>query len=291
MEVEQSIDSGEVISGMMAPHDYSMNHHHHHHHLLHNEAIMQAASPGTVPQLHSIVTDTRYEIRTISMESEIVPYDFFAAEQTNQENGSGNMISNPPNLPDLNAEEGNQTYQENISGSVSAAQAQNVPNVGDEGANQISQVNASLDINLRPPNASNMIDADLNMIPEDYYLVPLFEKLLSDTDTDPKLAHLVLPKRSAETYFPAVADGQGYAINIQDMEGNDWQFHYRFWLNNHNKMYILEGMKQYMSSVNWQAGDSVAFYRKEPQGTLVIETKTGAYGASGASGAPASANS
>ncbi|GMP52828.1 hypothetical protein CsSME_00018507 [Camellia sinensis var. sinensis] len=35
-------------------------------------------------------------------------------------------------------------------------------------------------------------------------------------------------------------------------------------------MYVLEGLRDYMVSVQWQAGDIVTFYRIEPEKKLVM---------------------
>lgn len=42
---------------------------------------------------------------------------------------------------------------------------------------------------------------------------------------------------------------------MQDTEGNEWEFHFRYWSNCGSKMYVLEGLKDYMIAMKWQAGD------------------------------------
>ena len=58
-----------------------------------------------------------------------------------------------------------------------------------------------------------------------------------------------------QAYFPKVSEGQGFPIVFQDARGEDWEFHLRFWVNCNSKMYVLEGLKEYMTLMRWQAGD------------------------------------
>ena len=58
-----------------------------------------------------------------------------------------------------------------------------------------------------------------------------------------------------QAYFPKVSEGQGFPIVFQDAKGEDWEFHLRFWVNCNSKMYVLEGLKEYMTLMRWQAGD------------------------------------
>ncbi|CDP05856.1 unnamed protein product [Coffea canephora] len=104
----------------------------------------------------------------------------------------------------------------------------------------------------------------------DCVVTPLFEKLLSATDADLKLARLIIPKKCAEAFFPDISEPRGFLLKIQDTEGMDWDFNYRYWINGGSKMYILEGLRDFMISKRWQAGDTVTFYRVEPGGKLVI---------------------
>ncbi|XP_047254337.1 B3 domain-containing protein Os07g0679700 isoform X5 [Capsicum annuum] len=99
---------------------------------------------------------------------------------------------------------------------------------------------------------------------------PLFQKLLSASDADLALSRLVIPKKCAEAYFPPLSGPHKIPINILDTEGKEWNFHYRFWPNSRSKMYVLEGLRDYMVSKKWRAGDVVTFYRIEPGQKLVM---------------------
>ncbi|XP_057797259.1 B3 domain-containing transcription repressor VAL1-like isoform X3 [Salvia miltiorrhiza] len=101
-------------------------------------------------------------------------------------------------------------------------------------------------------------------------VTPLFEKILSASDADLKLARLIIPKRCAENFFPDISGLHGLRIKIQDIDGNEWEFHYRYWLNGGSRIYVLEGLRDYMVSKKWQSGDTVTFYRVEPGGKVVM---------------------
>ncbi|GFP78573.1 b3 domain-containing transcription repressor val2 [Phtheirospermum japonicum] len=77
---------------------------------------------------------------------------------------------------------------------------------------------------------------------------PLFEKILTASDSDLKLARLIIPKRCAEAFFPDISGLNGLRIKIQDTEGNEWEFQYRYWLNGGSRIYVLEGLRDIMVS-------------------------------------------
>ncbi|KAK8486867.1 hypothetical protein V6N12_055802 [Hibiscus sabdariffa] len=91
-------------------------------------------------------------------------------------------------------------------------------------------------------------------------LVPLFEKELTVSDADLRSGRLVLPKRCAErlpqAYFPKISGQQGIFLTVQDTNGNDWELFFRYWTNSNGKMYVLEGIKDYMILMQWEAGDT-----------------------------------
>ncbi|GKV42523.1 hypothetical protein SLEP1_g49917 [Rubroshorea leprosula] len=111
--------------------------------------------------------------------------------------------------------------------------------------------------------------------------IPLFEKALTASDAEPKNGRLILPKRCAEAYLPKVTAQQRVPIKVQDTRGNDWQFYYRIWANSNGRMYVLEGLKEYVNMIQWEAGDTVVFYRREPEGNLVIGVSRAQAGESG----------
>uniref|UniRef100_M1CC79 Transcription factor n=1 Tax=Solanum tuberosum TaxID=4113 RepID=M1CC79_SOLTU len=86
-------------------------------------------------------------------------------------------------------------------------------------------------------------------------VTPLFQKSLSASDADLALSRLVIPKKCAEAYFPPLSGPHKIPINILDTDGKEWNFHFRFWPNSRSKMYVLEGLRDYMVSKKWQAGD------------------------------------
>ncbi|GJZ02725.1 B3 domain-containing protein-like protein, partial [Tanacetum coccineum] len=100
-------------------------------------------------------------------------------------------------------------------------------------------------------------------------ITPLFEKQLSASDCA-RNGRLVLPKRCAEAHFPQITTSEGCHLVFQDMNGKDWVLHYRFWLNNNSRMYVLEGFAPFVRSMQLQAGDTVTFSRLEPEGKLVM---------------------
>ncbi|KAE9456425.1 hypothetical protein C3L33_11657, partial [Rhododendron williamsianum] len=73
-----------------------------------------------------------------------------------------------------------------------------------------------------------------------------------------------------QAFFPQITSPHGCPVKIQDTEGKEWGFHFCYWLNNGSKMYVLEGLKDYIGSMQWQAGDIVTFYRIEPEKKLVM---------------------
>ncbi|KAG6424361.1 hypothetical protein SASPL_114778 [Salvia splendens] len=91
--------------------------------------------------------------------------------------------------------------------------------------------------------------------------------LLILSAADLKLARLIIPKRCAENFFPDISGLHGLRIKIQDIDGNEWEFHY---LDAGSRVYVLEGLRDYMISNKCQSGDTVTFYRVEPGGKVVM---------------------
>lgn len=118
-----------------------------------------------------------------------------------------------------------------------------------------TQGDAARRIQIDPQYRPQITNLELQQIGQKIksVVIPLFEKLLSASDADHKLARLVIPKKCAE-----------------DTEGKEWELHFCYWINNGSKMYVLEGLKDYISSRQWQAGDIVTFYRIEPEKKLMI---------------------
>lgn len=135
-----------------------------------------------------------------------------------------------------------------------------------------TQGDAARRIQIDPQYRPQITNLELQQIGQKIksVVIPLFEKLLSASDADHKLARLVIPKKCAEAFFPEITSPLGCPVKIQDTEGKEWELHFCYWINNGSKMYVLEGLKDYISSRQWQAGDIVTFYRIEPEKKLMI---------------------
>ncbi|XP_071717686.1 B3 domain-containing transcription repressor VAL2-like [Rutidosis leptorrhynchoides] len=103
-------------------------------------------------------------------------------------------------------------------------------------------------------------------------VVPLFEKVLSASDAG-RIGRLVLPKACAEAYFPPISQPEGIPLRIQDVNGKEWLFQFRFWPNNNSRMYVLEGVTPCIQSMQLKAGDTVTFSRMEPEGKLLMGSR------------------
>ncbi|KAG4209791.1 hypothetical protein ERO13_A02G003400v2 [Gossypium hirsutum] len=124
---------------------------------------------------------------------------------------------------------------------------------------------------LLPRYCPRITDQELQQISGDSNstIVPLFEKVLSASDAG-RIGRLVLPKACAEAYFPPISQPEGLPLRIQDVKGKEWVFQFRFWPNNNSRMYVLEGVTPCIQSMQLQAGDTVTFSRKDPEGKLVM---------------------
>ncbi|KAE8703037.1 B3 domain-containing transcription repressor VAL2 [Hibiscus syriacus] len=124
---------------------------------------------------------------------------------------------------------------------------------------------------LLPRYWPRITDQELQQISGDSNstIVPLFEKVLSASDAG-RIGRLVLPKACAEAYFPPISQPEGLSLRIQDVKGKEWVFQFRFWPNNNSRMYVLEGVTPCIQSLQLQAGDTVTFSRKDPEGKLVM---------------------
>ncbi|PWA54733.1 DNA-binding pseudobarrel domain-containing protein [Artemisia annua] len=124
-------------------------------------------------------------------------------------------------------------------------------------------------IQIEPHYRLPSIDSDMQCIPKTSKAVlnPLFEKMLSASDL--KSYRIVIPKRYAEKFFPAVSEPRGMQMNILDMKSKEWEVGFRYWPQGNCKTYVLDRLIDFMASRKLQAGDmvyffSVTFYREEP---------------------------
>ncbi|KAL3740280.1 hypothetical protein ACJRO7_021542 [Eucalyptus globulus] len=127
---------------------------------------------------------------------------------------------------------------------------------------------------LLPRYWPRITDQELQQISGDSnsVITPLFEKMLSASDAG-KIGRLVLPRKCAEAYFPSISQPEGLPLKVQDAEGSEWIFQFRFWPNNNSRMYVLEGVTPCIQSMQLQAGDIVTFSRLEPEGKLVMGSR------------------
>ncbi|KAG7621299.1 B3 DNA binding domain [Arabidopsis suecica] len=98
-------------------------------------------------------------------------------------------------------------------------------------------------------------------------VTPLFEKILSATDTGKRL---VLPKKYAEAFLPQLSHTKGVPLTVQDPMGKEWRFQFRFWPSSKGRIYVLEGVTPFIQTLQLQAGDTVIFSRLDPERKLIL---------------------
>ncbi|MED6136867.1 hypothetical protein PIB30_059782 [Stylosanthes scabra] len=102
----------------------------------------------------------------------------------------------------------------------------------------------------------------------------MFKKILSATDAKAKSGRLVIPTKGARSHFPELNDDQRcMRLDIFDITGRIWELSYRFWENNRGRIYVLGGLKEYISMWKWQVGEQVTFYRIDPENKYLIVTE------------------
>ncbi|KAJ0806412.1 putative DNA-binding pseudobarrel domain superfamily [Helianthus annuus] len=67
-----------------------------------------------------------------------------------------------------------------------------------------------------------------------------------------------------QAYFPPINQSEGVPLKIWDIKGKEWTFQFRFWPNNNNCMYVLEGVNPCIQNMQLEAGDT------DPKDKLVI---------------------
>lgn len=102
-------------------------------------------------------------------------------------------------------------------------------------------------------------------------LVFLFEKKLTPTDCDIRAGRLLVPKLCAEKFLPQVPGQHRVPLSIEDTEGLSWQFILRWWLNRKSRKYVLDGTRKCVETMQWNVGDTLKFYRKHSDGTLIMK--------------------
>ncbi|MED6168759.1 hypothetical protein PIB30_014448 [Stylosanthes scabra] len=105
-------------------------------------------------------------------------------------------------------------------------------------------------------------------------ITPMFKKILSATDAKAKSGRLVIPTKGARSHFPELSDDERCKrLEILDITGRIWKLSYRFWENNRGRIYVLGGLKDYITMWKWQVGEQVTFYRIDPEDKYLIVTE------------------
>lgn len=73
----------------------------------------------------------------------------------------------------------------------------------------------------------------------------------------------------AEAQFAEYLEKQGAQMVGEDVDGQTYDFRFRFWLNNQSRMYLIEGCLEMIKKYKLQKGDVIVFARKG-DGTLVV---------------------
>ncbi|KAI4348371.1 hypothetical protein L6164_009103 [Bauhinia variegata] len=101
----------------------------------------------------------------------------------------------------------------------------------------------------------------------------LFQKELKNSDVS-SLRRMILPKKAAEAFLPALESKEGILISMDDLDGlHVWSFKYRFWPNNNSRMYVLENTGEFVNTHGLRLGDSIMIYRDDQNHNYVIQAK------------------
>ncbi|PWA97245.1 B3 domain-containing transcription repressor VAL1 [Artemisia annua] len=111
------------------------------------------------------------------------------------------------------------------------------------------------------------------MLRLNFVLTPLFEKLVSPTDSKLNKSRIIIPKKSAVAHFPAVSGYEVVPLNILDTDGKEWDVCFRCWPHCNRNKFVMTGLRDFIVSKNLQAGDTVAFYRRESDGKIILELR------------------
>jgi hypothetical protein len=77
------------------------------------------------------------------------------------------------------------------------------------------------------------------------------------------------PQSVAELYFPRLEQPSGITITVSDLEGRNYSFRWRFWVNNASRMYLLEGAGELHRKYGLESGDLMVFGQRG-DGSLVM---------------------
>ncbi|KAK7377581.1 hypothetical protein VNO80_03008 [Phaseolus coccineus] len=105
----------------------------------------------------------------------------------------------------------------------------------------------------------------------------LFKKELKNSDVS-SLRRMILPKKAAETFLPALDSKEGILMNMDDKDGTHvWSFKYRFWPNNNSRMYVLENTGEFVSTHGLRFGDTIVVYQHIENNNYVIQARKGGW--------------
>ncbi|CAN4079052.1 unnamed protein product [Withania somnifera] len=107
----------------------------------------------------------------------------------------------------------------------------------------------------------------------------LFDKQLQNSDVS-SLRRIVVPKKAAERYLPALEIKEGFPIRMDDMDGiHVWSFRYRYWPNNSSRMYVLENTGDFIQTHGLHQGDYFALHYNDQKQIYGIEARKAGTGA------------
>ncbi|PSS35319.1 B3 domain-containing transcription factor [Actinidia chinensis var. chinensis] len=85
---------------------------------------------------------------------------------------------------------------------------------------------------------------------------------------------MIVPKKSAEAYLPALFEKEGFFISMDDMDGlHVWSFKFRYWPNNTSRMYVLENTGDFVNTHGLKQGDYMMLYQDYQNQNYVIRAR------------------
>ncbi|KAG5534665.1 hypothetical protein RHGRI_022704 [Rhododendron griersonianum] len=101
----------------------------------------------------------------------------------------------------------------------------------------------------------------------------LFEKELQMSDVS-SLRRMVVPKKSAEAFLPALVEKEGFFMSMHDMSGlHVWNFRFRYWPNNTSRMYVLENTGEFVNTHGLTPGDYMMIYQDPENQNYFIQAR------------------
>ncbi|XP_057539242.1 B3 domain-containing transcription repressor VAL2-like isoform X1 [Amaranthus tricolor] len=129
-----------------------------------------------------------------------------------------------------------------------------------------------------PPNDENQnTDTEITEGDLDQYQLPnsglifLFEKHLTPADCDAKSGRLQLTKLQGEKLLDQTPENRIIYVDVEDIVGNRWNLKLRWWSTKNGRRYIFDGTRKCCQKMQWNAGDTLKFYRQISDGKLILE--------------------